>query len=318
MRGSDQFVVRDITDINHPATLATPDLSGASSLPQFASGSGISYVNAFRELVWTPLNGFPRLVVVGTCEAPTVAAFGWSPDGQSFTYLVDPGSGASPSDFQWHLVSRAADRVIGNAPIWCYCGGDSPWDDFSLQVGFSPNGQLASLVEQVARSTDLQVRRFDGTLVASEIRGDGSTNAVTWGTWSGTDLFFRDAQGVERWRDGTIKAFLPGVAWFQSRASPGGGHIVYAVRGSDGFAHVSVVDAATGATQQLSSQPRTEPHFLTSRYVWYKGERPCRPGDVGICRTTTTSGITYVYDLQTKVESESIITDIADVWPHGG
>lgn len=316
LRGSDQIVVRDVTDINHPATLATPDLFGASSFPSFASGSGISYVNGSRELVWTPLNGSPQLVVAGTCGAPTIQAFGWSPDGQSFTYLVDPGFGASPSDFQWHLVSRSADRVIGNAPIWCYCGGN-PSDDLSLQVGFSPNGQLASLVEHVTRSTDLQVRRFDGTSVGSEIRGDGSQNAVTWGVWSGIDLFFRDSQGVERWREGAIKAFLPGVAWFHPWASPGGGQIAYAVRGTDGFTHVNVVDTATGTTRQLSSQPRTEPYFLTSRYVWYKGERLCRPGDLGICRNTTTTGSTYIYDLQTGAEFDSIITDIMEVWPHG-
>jgi hypothetical protein len=31
---------------------------------------------------------------------------------------------------------------------------------------------------------------------------------------------------------------------------------------------------------------------------------------------STLSGKTYIYDLNTGTEFESVITDIADVWPH--
>jgi hypothetical protein len=36
-----------------------------------------------------------------------------------------------------------------------------------------------------------------------------------------------------------------------------------------------------------------------------------------MCSTTTFSETTYIYDLQTGTEWESIITNVADAWPHG-
>ncbi len=164
--------------------------------------------------------------------------------------------------------------------------------------------------------TDLQVRRLDGSLVGAEIRGDRYASQVTMGVWSGADLFFRDKQGVEKWTNGAITPFLPGVAWLHPWTSPDSGQIVYAARGSDGLAHVSVVDSASGRTRQLSGQPRDWPRFLTPRYVWYVGDRLCTPLD-GPCNVGTSTGKTYIYDLQTGTEWDSLITDIADTWPHG-
>jgi len=248
------------------------------------------------------------------CYPESIVTFGWSPDGQTFTYLLDPQDPGGV--FQWHLVSGGVDRVIGTAPVWCYCGNGS--EDTSLAIRFSPNGQLVSLVEDVWRGTDLQVRRLDGSLVGVEIRGDEKyPNRPTLGVWSGTDLFFRDSKGVERWRDGAITPFIPGVSWLHPRASPNGGQIVYSVRGSDGLAHVNVADTSNGQTRQLSGQPRTWPVFLTPRYVWYRGDRLCAPNEPGICIKATFTGKTYIYDLQTGTEWESMITDISDVWPHG-
>ena len=204
---------------------------------------------------------------------------------------------------------------MGTAPAWCHCGNGS--EDYSLDEDFSPDGQSVSLVDSLGVGTNLQVRRLDGTLVGAEIRGDATfPNSVTHGVWSGTDLFYRDSQGVERWHDGTAKSFLPGVAWIHPRASPAGGQIVYAARGSDGQARISVANTATGQSRQLSSRAATWPIFLTPRYIWYRGERPCGPSDA-ICIKAAFTGKTYVYDLQTGAEWESIITDVADVWPHG-
>jgi hypothetical protein len=137
------------------------------------------------------------------------------------------------------------------------------------------------------------------------------------GVWSGTDLFFRDKQGVERWTKGVINPFLPGVAWLYPMASSNGAQIVYAVQDSSGLAHVYVVETSTARVRQLSSQPRTRPIFLTPRYVWYGGVRLCTPNEPGMCLRTTFTGTTYIYDLQTGTEWESLITDLADVWPHG-
>jgi hypothetical protein len=259
-----------------------------------------------------------RESLVATCGPQSIVTFGWSPDGQSFTYLVDPDNPSDPANaFQWHLVSAGVDRLIGTAPTWCYCGNGS--DDFSLAARFSPDGKLVSVVSYFWFTTDLQVRRIDGSLVGAEIRGDRThPNMVTMGVWSGTDLYYRDSQGVQRWSGGAIKPFLPSVAWLHPWVSPNGGRIVYAVRGSDGLARVNVVDIATGKSRQLSSQPRTRPIFLSPRYVWYRGERLCGAVEAGICIKTTFTGTTYIYDLQTGIESESIITDIADVWPHLG
>jgi hypothetical protein len=255
-------------------------------------------------------------VVASGCGDDAIVVFGWSSDGQSFSYLTESSDLANPAHaFQWHLVSRNGDRIIGTAPTWCHCGAGA--EDMSLEVMFSPNGQFVSLVDYVLKGATLQVRRLDGSLVGAEIRSDQSNpNPPRMGVWSGKDLFFRDNQGVERWSNGDIKPFLPGVAWLHPWASPNGGQIVYAVRGTDGFARVSLVDTSNGRTRQLSSQPRTWPIFLTPRYVWYRGERACRANDP-ICRDATLSDTTYIHDLQTGTEWESIITNVADVWPHG-
>jgi hypothetical protein len=316
LRGSDQWVIRDVTDIGHPSTVTTVDLTAsATTRATFVSASTISYVDSFRQLVWSPLSGAGNQVVAAVCESPSIEAFAWSPDGQSFTYLVDPEDPASA--FQWHLVAGGVDRVIGTAPLWCYCGEGN--EDMSLAVNFSLDGQSVSLVEYVNKGTDLQVRRLDGSVVGSEIRGDHFyPSPPTMGVWSGTNLFFRDKQGVERWTDGAIKPFLPGVAWLDPRASPNGDQIAYAVRGSDHFHHVSIVDLATGQVHQLSSQPRTSPFYLTPRYIWYRGVRQCAPGDPCIgTEPMTLTGKTYVYDLQTGIEYDSLIADVVDTWPHG-
>jgi len=317
LRGSDQTVVRDVTDIDHPTTTATLEVTGLTTRPSFVSPSAISYVNAFRELVRAPLSGSGTLVVAATCGRPSIPAFAWSPDGQSFTYVVDPEDAGNPTNaFQWHLASHGIDRVMASAPTWCYCGNGT--EDLSLATGFSPDGQFVSLVEFVG-PTDLQVRRLDGSLVGAEIRGDRTySNPVTMGVWSGPDLFVRDTHGVERWSNGVIKPFLPGVEWLYPRASPSGGQMVYAARGVDGLARISVVDVASGLTRQLSSEPGSSPFFLTPRYVWYKGERLCASGDPCYFNAKTIlTDKTYIYDLQTGTETESIIADIADVWPHG-
>jgi hypothetical protein len=317
LSGSNQTIIRDVTDINHASTVATvnePDWVsvGAVGSPSFVSSSTISY-SSFQPLglVRMPLAGAGTSLLAIECPTQDIWTFKWSPDGQSLTYILADGD--PNSLFRWHLVSGGVDREIGTAPRECICG-EIP-EDNRASLSFSPDGQFVSLVESVRMGTDLQVRRLDGSLVGSEIRGDGSASPVTMGVWSGTSLFFRDKQGVERWTDGDIKPFLPGVAWLHPWASPTGGQIVYAVRGSDGLARVNVVDTASGQTRELSSQPRNWPHFLTSRYVWYTGDRLCGPND-GPCPGATTTGTTYIYDLQSGTESQSIITDIADVWPH--
>jgi hypothetical protein len=270
-----------------------------------------------KQLMRLALSGLGPEAVARECGSDYIPLFRWSPDGQSFTYLVDPQDSGNPANaLQWHLASGGVDRVISTAPIWCYCGGGS--ENNSLSVAFSPDGQFISLIDNLQKGTNLQVRRLDGSLVGDEIRGDQNyPNPVSWGTWSGIELFYRDAHGVQRWSGGVSKPFLPGIVWIYPVSSPGGGQIAYDVRGSDGLSHAYVAEVTGARVRQLSSQPRMLPVYLSPRYIWYRGERLCGANEPGICRTTTITGKTYIYDLQTGTESESIITDIADVWPHG-
>jgi WD40 repeat protein len=317
-------VIRDVTDIDHPSTVATVGVSGGLhgvgfEIPSFVSASVMSYLSDSRRVMRSQLSGSGSQVVAVGCGDETIGGFGWSPDGQSLTYLVEPSDWGPTHAFQWHLISGGVDRVIGTVPTFCHCGNGS--EDFSLDVGFSPDGQLVWVVAFTGKGTNLQVRRLDGSLVGDEIRVDqGYPSPVTMGVWSGADFFFRDSQGVERWREGTIKQFLPEVSWLRPRASPNGGQIVYAARGSDGGAHVYVVDTSNGRARQLSSRQANSPFFLSSRYVWYKGERLCAIASGDPCYFNIKSvptGKTYIYDVQTGTEWESIITDVFDVWPHG-
>jgi Tol biopolymer transport system component len=277
----------------------------------------ISYVADGQRLMRSPLSGTGGELVLLTCDN-SFLTFRWSPDGQSFAYVVETAS-ESTYVFEWHLVTRGVDRVMGTTPAWCHCGNGS--EDFSIDTGFSPDGQILWLVDYVGRGTSLQIRRLDGSLVGSDIRGDKPwPSPLTMGVWSGTDLFFRDSQGVERWSSGAVRQFLPGIAWLHPEASPNGGQLVYAARGADGAAHVYVADTSNGQTKQLSSRQANSPFYLSSRYVWYQGERLCSIPAGDQCYFNVKSiptGKTYIYDLQTGTESESIITDIADVWPHG-
>ena len=119
------------------------------------------------------------------------------------------------------------------------------------------------------------------------------------------------------WRDGALSSFLPGVAWIKPQASPAGGQIVYAARDSQGWAHTYVVDTASRAVREIK-KARYGPVFLTSRYIWSAGERGCVATDA--CGATPPvhplSGKTYIYDLQTGTETESVITSVSDAWPH--
>jgi uncharacterized protein YqjF (DUF2071 family) len=136
--------------------------------------------------------------------------------------------------------------------------------------------------------------------------------------WSGGSLYFRDDKGVEVWRDGVVSPFLPGVAWVRPKASPGGGKIVYEVRDAQRWSHTYVVDTSTRQVRDLG-KAHAEPVFLTSRYIWYLGERACVAADgCGTRVAGVPSGKTYIYDLQDGTQSESIITSVADVWPHAG
>jgi hypothetical protein len=120
-----------------------------------------------------------------------------------------------------------------------------------------------------------------------------------------------------RWAGGAQSLALPGVRWLAPRGAPSNQEVVYVAKDASGIPAVYVLESATGQTR-LINRLRSAPVFLNSRVLWYRGEQPCAAGDPMPCpaESTRPSGVTYVYDLTSGVESQSIITDVWDVWPH--
>jgi hypothetical protein len=302
--GSNRTVVLDITDINHPVTVTTLDIP--SSTPSFASATDVSWIwaDAVPNLLRLSYAGSSTTVV-----AHCAFLFDWSPDGTTAVYM----GGDSGSEL--HQVSGGRDRVLASVQPFPPVGGcESPscaysWD---FRLLYSPDGSLISLVESTGQSV-IRVWTADGRILWTA----DSDSAITMPVWSGDTLYYRDAVGVDRWRNGTRSVVLSGVFWIRPKASPAGGQIVFEQLAL-GAPDVLVLDIASGSVRPLG-QLRSEPVFLTSRYIWYKGERPCVAGDGYPCTSgglTIASGKTYIYDLQTGTETESTITNVSDVWPH--
>jgi hypothetical protein len=303
LRGSDCFIVRDLTDISKAKTVGA---FVQLSQPQFVSSSSLSYVDG-PSVVRVPVSGFPKTVAARTSEY--VIAFAWSPDGSTLAYVAPTSSGMA-----LHLVSSGSDRVIGGSmpalpAVGCevFCPTADKWD---LRLSYSPDGTLISFVDSIVVPV-FRLWTSEGSLVTSS-----STQPHSMSAWSGKSFYFQDSKGVSVWKNGVVSSFLPGVNWIRPKASPDGRTIVYETRDSSGSAHTSIVDTTYGLVGELRTA-RAEPVFLTSRYIWYRGERPCFAADncpAGYPAIPT--GKTYIYDLQTGTESESIITSVFDVWPH--
>jgi hypothetical protein len=215
-----------------------------------------------------------------------------------------------------HQLVAGKDRVFaGSMPampaVGCesqFCASTDTWD---FWLSYSPDGASISLVTTIANVSAFRLWSSDGKLIKSSDRQSPFMTA-----WSGNSLYFRDANGVEVWHGGVSSPFLPGVAWIRPKASAAGGQIVYETRDAQGWAHTFVVDTTTRKVRELK-KARSEPVFLTSRYIWYRGERSCVSADH--CPSgwhVEASGKTYVYDLKEGTETESIITGVVDVWPH--
>ncbi len=257
-----------------------------------------------------------RSVVAKMCFAGF--AFAWRSDGTAAAYVTDL---QTYQGSELHIVSGGQNRVASSMP-GLPVGGCEQWDcadRLDLRLLYSPNGAYISLVQSWSGPV-FRVWASDGTLIKSIDSGLTDSRAFpSMSVWSGTGLYFRDAQGVEVWRDGNQSLVLPLVAWIRPKASPAGGQIVYMERDAFGEARVSLLDTTTNKVRELA-RSRSEPAFLTSRYIWYQGERPCVAGDLYPCNgggaPTTPTGKTYIYDLQAGTETESIIAKVWDVWPH--
>jgi len=304
IRGGNDFVVSDVTDVQHPKTVSN---LGMISWPAFVTATDVSYLaqgGVFR----APLAGSPTTVVF---KANDLMAYVWSPDGKTVAYLLPAGSGMA-----LHLLSGGQDHVVGGPiparpAVGCqteFCAIADTWD-FSLV--YSPDGSHISLVDSIANVTSFRLWTSDGILVEHS-----DTQARPMSAWVDSALFFQGADGVQVWRAGTVSQFLPGVNWIRPHASANGRDIVYETRDAQGLHETFVADTTTGHVRPLS-KGRVDPVFLAPGYVWYQGERACVAADVcpagyQVIRT----GKSYVYDLGSGTETESDIVFVSDVWPH--
>jgi len=302
LRGSDAIVVRDITDINHPTTISKVGLAA------FVSATELSYEDS-TTLYRMPLSGSPKTVVAKATKG--IGLFAWTADGRTAGYMTADGL---------HVISEGRDRTFGEplpVPAGGYgCEGQVECvDGWDSRLAFSSDGAYISLVVVSGPVTGFRLWSSDGKLLTIPPLQDQTIQGGTMSVWSGRTLYFRDSSGVEAWTDGVTSRFLPGVQWVRPKASPAGGAILYEARDRSGLAHVYLVNTATKKITELKAA-RSEPAFLTSRYVWYAGERLCLPTDRCAMTSTLPTGKTYIYDLQTGTEYTSIITNVIDVWPH--
>jgi hypothetical protein len=306
LRGSDTHVVRDVTDIAHPKTVSNLGDIWAG----FVNAEEISYADE-KGVVRAPLTGTPKTYVVTSAGA---GGGPWSPDGTAVVYTLLSGDGFQ---MYFHVSRGGVDRAIGSAPV------PGPYDCQTIEncgvtnfadakLLYSPDGSKISFVAGGVGDSIFRLWSSDGKLLKTS-----DSQFATMSVWSGQSLYFRDGGGVEAWHDGAISKFLPGVGWIKPSASPAGGSVVYTVRDSAGWGHIRLVDTATRKVRELKAQ-KSDAAFLTSRYVWYRGERACVAAD--LCGPNPPfhpySGKTYIYDLQTGTEYGSIITSVIDVWPH--
>jgi hypothetical protein len=305
LSGSSDFVVRDVTNIDRPFTVS--NLGGqVDYATRFVNASELSAESSGGEgLLRMPLSGSPRTVVAACGRIP----FAWSPDGTAAAYLR---VSADPKLQQLHLISSGVDRIVDSTPaldfgVGCESRGCS--DNWTISLLYSPDGAYIAFVQQLPVSV-FRIWTADGKVLKAM---DGTQ--ATMPVWSGNALYWRDDKGVEMWREGAQALLLPGVSWIRPHASSTGGQIVYATRDANySTAHTFLLDLATGKTREIASS-RSEPVFLTARYLWYMGERMCAASDPCAVGPTIATR-PYIYDLQTATEYQSIITAVWDVWPH--
>jgi hypothetical protein len=304
-RGSVEPLVSDISDITHPRAIGAMGVYGQF---RFVNATEVSYLNA-QALFRAHLDGsHPTRVSPGSAG---VAAYSWSPDGSAVAYL----DASAPPSTGVHVLRGSDDRLIATVPqlpIFWNCSTQACTDNSDFQFGFSPDGGTIMWNQFLDQSLRTTFRIW--TVQGGDVTPSLGTPSMA--VWSSSSLYFHDSRGIEVFRRGAVSRFLPGVSWIKPRASPMGDRIVYGSRDATGLTHVYVVDTASGATRELAAG-RTEPAFLTPRFIWYAGERPCIPSDgCGPGVQVVPSGKTYVYDLEDGFETESNITHVDDIWPH--
>jgi len=296
-------VVRDISDINHPKTVGNLGTVTTSYQAQFVSATALTYADQTASIIRVPLAGSPKTVVAKSAQAMLLT---WSPDSSTLAYISNDFSKS-----QLHFVAGGQNRVATSMPPFSGgCESQSCGVASDFRLSYSQDGQLIALTQSWGGPN------FRLWTSAGKLLKDNAGGIYAMSTWSGNNLYTVDASGVVVMRDGVAASFLPGVRWLRPKGSPSGGQIIYAATDKAGWDHVYVVDTTTKKVRELK-KARSEPVFLTSRYIWYQGERACLATDA--CDGSLpviANGKSYIYDLQDGTEAESIITSVADVWPH--
>ena len=312
LRSVSGIIVRDITDIGHPANRCK--LNGGSYF-RFISATRLSYIvtasgdqgAAGALYIFDMATGATSLVRAWSYGGFGSWAYNWSPDGSHLTYIDSD----SNQDMRWHLLSSAGDRLLADLGAVPARGANPDSDD--LFVGFSADGQYVA-VEQTFTPTPIRVHHVSDGSVAYT-RTDGTMAA--W-AGSGARLYFRTSAGVQSWAPGGVVAVSNGTAWIRPHASPDGSRMVFSLLNaqSNHVAESLDLTTASGAIQQLSPSPRVGAIFATASLVWYAGETPCTTASPCGLGGPPFSGTTYIYDLGSGVEAGSIDTSFYDAWPH--
>ena len=313
LKGVSGIVVRDVTDIAHPITRC--NISGGSYF-RFITESRISYivtssgdVGAAGALYMVDLQTqTTSLVRKWTSGGYGSWVYAWSPDGRALTYLD-----STPTGVWWHMLSAAGDVTLSPTLGTTVNRGISP-DNDDAWVGFSADGQYVAVEETFTTGgqAGMQIHRYGNTGITY------SRKDATMATWAATGarLYFRTNTGVQVWEaTGNVQTVSAGLRWIRPWPSADGNHIAYTSLNAQGNHQVGILDTGIGSIAVASSEPRTNPGFLTATLVWYAGEvlctttTPCGFGGPGL------TGQTYVYDIA-GVESGSIDSAFYDSWPH--
>jgi hypothetical protein len=319
LSGSTSWMVRDVTDIGNPATLASlgdkwPWANATSQLDaRLVDPSTLAWVdwNNQGNLVESASNGSGLKTLVPGKSGNSIISFAWSPLGTQWTYLVN-----TPSALEWHLANGGTDRVLASLPSIPPHGGTPRLEP--LMVTFSADGSLVAMTDSAmggggsGDQAKMQIRRADGSLVATPAAAGSDL------LWVGSSLFFRDDTGIDVWNQSGVCSVLPGVQWIRPKLSPDGRLIVFHTEDANQLHHVFVYDLTTQKVRQVSPAGGSEAWFLGSRYVWFLEERLCAPNESCGVSNARPTGKTYIIDLVSGTATQSRITRIADTWPRPG
>ena len=321
LAGSDDIVVRDLSDLSKPQTLCR--LSGADAQGEaafvFVDATHVAWGDRETIRIADLVTGAQRLVPMAGSRLLYVNSFAFSPDGTRLTYLSqgpDPSSGP-----EWHLVLDGSDRMLAHlAPI--PARGLSPFGDENF-LGFSPSGKYVAVVATYPLagtspdSNQDQVRSLDGTLLMS-------ANGGTMSTWARDDYLysrFGTDQPLLSWHPGQTglewsRTGAPS-SWIQPIATAAGDAVAYeTLNGLQSHIYAWYGQVGDHPATRVTTRDASGARFLTPTLLWYSEVVPCdQPCPYHVGRL---SGRTFVLDTSSGAENPSVITRLFDTWPHLG